>query len=112
MKSKRRNHTPSFKAKLSLYVTAFPAGGDAFKRAFDECLDSGEAVRDRLGICRHTNGRYTDRLDRLAGNGLCSRILRPSLLDYETTRAKDVLSYGTWLVTHTATGSEPFLAHK
>lgn len=97
---------------LAFYAVSVFAGASSFERAYSECVKSGEEIRVQLREYRQENNRYPDRLSELAGLKLCGRISRPTILEYARTNGGYVLSFRDWLVEHTATESEPFMAHK
>ena len=97
---------------LLLYVAAYFAGAQSFGHAFGECVKKGEDVRVLLSEYNKKANQYPERLDQLESTIPCGRITRPNLLKYERTKSGYVLAFGDWLVEHTATESEPFMAHK
>ena len=42
----------------------------------------------------------------------CARVIRSTILAYERTANGYALTFGNWLVLHTTSQSEPFIAHK
>lgn len=99
-------------ASLVLYVVGYIVGSISFSHAYNECVERGEEVRVQLSEYHQKKDQYPERLDQLEGFGLCGRITRPNVLQYERTEGGYVLSFKDWLVEHTATESEPFMAHK
>ncbi len=99
-------------ASVALYAVGFTVGSISFSHAYNECVERGEEVRVQLSEYHEKKGRYPDYLNQLEGFGLCERIIRPTVLQYERTSGGYVLSFKDWLVEHTATESEPFMAHK
>ena len=97
---------------FALYAVALFLGWLSFTSAFGECVEKGEEVRAQLSEHQKKEGQFPERLGQLQGFKLCGRILRPTLLEYERTRNGYVLSFRDWLVEHSATESEPFMAHK
>lgn len=97
---------------LAVYAVAFILGSHSFTRAFNECVERGDEVRVQLSEYRQKNGQFPDRLSLLEGDGLCGCITRSTLLKYERTTDGYILIFKDWLVTHTATESDPFFAHK
>ena len=96
---------------LALYFVAFVCGSLSFNRAFNECVKRGEEVRMQLSEYHYKKNQYPEDLNQLERE-LCGRITRPTVLEYERTKAGYVLSFKDWLVEHTATETEPFMAHK
>jgi hypothetical protein len=99
-------------ASLVLYVVGFFVGSISFSHAYNECVKRGEEVRVQLSEYHQKKGQYPERLNQFEGFGLCGRLIRPTVLQYERTSGGYVLSFKDWLVEHTATESEPFMAHK
>ncbi len=97
---------------LVLFVATWFAGAHAFNHAFNECVHRGEDVRVLLTRHYQERGEYPIELDALEAPIPCGRITRPSVLVYEKTADGYELSFADWLVEHTATESEPFMAHK
>lgn len=112
MPGKRRMKTLGGVASLVLYAAGFFAGSLSFSHAYNECVERGEEVRVQLSDYHRKTGRYPDRLAQLEVSGPGGRILRPTVLQYERTAGGYVLSFRDRLVEHTATESEPFMAHK
>ncbi len=88
------------------------AGRQSASLAFNECVTSGETVRQQLASFRQLNGRYPGALGELGVNLPCRLLLPPQLLQYATTASGYSLRFQDWLVVHTASESEPFDAHK
>lgn len=89
------------------------AGAEAHSRAFNECVRNGERVREALAEHRATTGRYPEQLEELTSSvDLCERPLRGSLLRYQRTPSGYEIAFSDWLITHSATASEPFMADK
>lgn len=108
---------PGFKAiagmaLLGLYTLAIYLGTLSYNRAYNECLERGEEVRHQLGEYYEMHKQYPEHLSQLENFGLCKRLIRPTILKYKRTREGYMLSFGDWLVEHTATESEAFMAHK
>ena len=99
-------------ASFAVYATALFSGWLSFTHAFGECVERGDEVRVQLSEYYKKKNHYPERLRQLEGFSLCSRITRPTILEYERTKSGYVLSFKDWLVEHTATESEPFIAHK
>jgi hypothetical protein len=97
---------------FALFVVALFLGWLSFTLAFGECLEKGEEVRALLDQFQKKEGRYPERLSQLERFGLCGRILRPTILEYEKTNGGYVLSFKDWLVEHTATEANAFMGKK
>lgn len=99
-------------ASLTLFGVAFFVGSLSFGRAFNECVEKGEEVRVQLREYFEKKNQYPERLSQLEGFGLCGRIIRPTVFEYKKTNDGYILSFRDWLVEHTATEAEPFMAYK
>jgi len=99
-------------ASLALFSATYFSGLQSFDYAFTECEKRGEEVGVLLKEYYGKENKYPTRLSQLDGSIPCRRFTRPTLLDYERTTSGYVLSFRDWLVEHTATESEPFMAHK
>jgi len=99
-------------SSLVIFSAAWFAGSHSLAHAFNECVDRGEDIRALLREYHEETGEYPVNLDRLKTSIPCYQITRPSVLVYEKNAVGYKLSFGDWLVTHTATESEPFIAHK
>ncbi len=97
---------------LVVFVGSWVAGTHEASVAFNECVAECEAVRDRLDQYRATSGAYPESLAELGPPLPGARILRGPLLDYSRRGAGYVLEFGDWMVTHTASDSEPCFARK
>ena len=88
-------------------------GGQASRHAFNECVEAGESVRERLAEYRSSHGSFPQELSDLPGTLPCLRPLRGTLLEY-TPQGGDAykLQFRDWLVTHQATDRDEFLAVK
>lgn len=80
--------------------------------AFNECVAHGEEVRVSLSLYRRAIGRYPTSLSELGTPVPCRRLLRGTLLQYEPSAEGYSLWFRDWLVTHEATESHGFGAHK
>lgn len=97
---------------LVLYAVAFWLGSLSFNRAYNECVELGEAVRAQLSEYHKRKNQFPERLSQLEDFRLCELIIRPSVLRYERKMNGYVLSFKDWLVEHRATEAQPFQAHK
>lgn len=93
-------------------VAAMQAGSSERSRAFNECVERGEEVRQALEAYRHATGRYPVALSALVQTLPCQPALWASLLVYTPTVPGYALSFGDALVTFSATESAPFEARK
>jgi hypothetical protein len=97
---------------LILYSTAFYLGDVSFYRAYSACLEDAEQIRTALAGYKNKNGKYPDVLDELNLPLPCSRCMRGTILEYESTTSGYELRFKDWLIEYTATAKEPFIAHK
>jgi hypothetical protein len=91
---------------------AMHAGSAERARAFNECVERGEEVRQALAAYRQANGRYPAALTDLGPPLPCQPALWRNLLDYAPTDRGYALSFGDALVTFSATESALFDARK
>ena len=94
------------------YLSAFYTGNLSFNRAYSTCVESAEQIRTNLSDYKTKNGKYPDELDDLNIPLPCSRYLRGTILEYESTASNYKIWFKDWLVEHSATDKEPFIAHK
>lgn len=87
-------------------------GSASFGAEFNECLATGEQVREKLASHRTAKGYYPTSLNQVMVSEPCSRLVLPSLLNYRQTATGYILSFNDWLVTHTANESAPFQANQ
>jgi hypothetical protein len=99
-------------AVMALYGLAFFAGLGSFSRAFSECIEKGESVRIHLAEYHRTKSAYPESLAQLGVAVPCDRISRPTILRYEGKSDGYDLRFGDWLLEHSASESEMFMAHK
>ena len=97
---------------IVFYAAAFYMGGLSFYQAYNNCLEAAEQIRTDLSEYKNRNGRYPHVLDDLNIPLPCSRCLRGTILEYESTSSNYKLWFKDWLVEHSATDKEPFIAHK
>jgi hypothetical protein len=91
---------------------AMQAGSTERARAFNECVERGEEVRQALEAYRHATGRYPAAPSALGRPLPCQPALWASLLVYTPTVPGYALSFGDALVTFSATESAPFKPRK
>src|SRR5262245_11428235 len=99
-------------AMSAVYALAFFCGLASYGRAFNECVERGEEVRNLLREYHRSHNVYPGKLNQLRSPIPCSRISRSTILTYERTKDGYALGFGDWFVHHTASKDEPFLAHK
>jgi hypothetical protein len=97
---------------LILFSVAFFMGDLSFYRAYNSCAEKAEGIRTSLSEFKTKNGNYPAELDKLNTPLPCSRCLRGTILEYESTGSNYRIWFKDWLVEHSATDKEPFLAHK
>lgn len=98
-------------AALAFAVGWIAGGGDAHQ-AFNDCVDRGEQVREALSRYQAVHGRYPAALDELDEKLPGKLWLPPHLLHYTGSTTGYTLYFGDGLVSHHATESEAFTAHK
>jgi len=106
-------------AKAALAITsagtvcgALLLGTASFAAAFNECLATGDQVREKLAAHRTAKGYYPTSLNGIMVPEPCRRVVLPSLLNYRPTATGYILTFNDWLVAHTASESAPFQANK
>jgi hypothetical protein len=99
-------------AMIGVYALTLFCGLASFGHAFNECVERGEEVRTLLSEYRRSHSVYPETLNQLRSPIPCARISRPTLLTYERTTNGYTLSFHDWLVHHTASEDQSFLAHK
>jgi len=99
-------------AVIAIYGLTFFAGLSSFGRAFAECIGRAEEVRVLLKEYHQTHAVYPETLTQLQSPIPCGRMSRSTILTYERTRDGYALGFGDWLVQHTASEAESFIAHK
>ena len=97
---------------IVLYTVAFYIGDLSFYQAYNTCIEEAEQIRTTLSEFKTKNGQYPVVLDDLKIPLPCSRCLRGTILEYESTASNYKIWFKDWLVEHSATDQEPFLAHK
>ncbi|UXY17265.1 hypothetical protein N8I74_09725 [Chitiniphilus purpureus] len=99
-------------ASLVLFAITFSSGARSFDGAFNACIEQGEDIRILLKNYREETGHYPERLGELKQSIPCGRIARPTLLEYERSKAGYVIVFGDGLVEYTATESDGFMEKK
>lgn len=93
-------------------AAAMQAGSTERARAFNECVERGEEVRQALKEYRQATGRYPAALSDLGRTLPCQPALWRNLLAYAPSDRGYALSFGDGLVTFSATESALFDARK
>ncbi|GJJ04168.1 hypothetical protein RugamoR64_47060 [Duganella rhizosphaerae] len=99
-------------AIIAAAVAVWMGGAAEGARAFNECVVHGEEVRVLLTQYRAAHGRYPARLSELHARLPGELFFPPHVLHYELTASGYRLGFGDWLVSHEATESDAFMAHK
>jgi hypothetical protein len=97
---------------IILYAVAFYMGDLSFYQAYNNCIEEAEQIRTTLFEFKDQNGKYPADLDDLNIQLPCSRFLRGTILEYESTASSYKIWFKDWLVGHSATDKEPFITHK
>jgi hypothetical protein len=103
---------------MAIVIPASLAGGHYIghqesSAAFNDCVHRGETVRVALAEFFDEHGNYPDNLGSLQVPDLPGgRLLRGQVLGYRTMDDGYELFFGDWLVSHYATESSAFTAHK
>ena len=93
-------------------VSCWFVGNHSARAAFNDCVANAEALRVDLAEFKVRQGRYPDSLVELKSPLPCRLIMRRSLLAYRSVGEGYELEFSDWMVTHSATHEQPFLAHK
>ena len=109
---RRKNRTLIGILFIIFYAAAFYMGNFSFCRAYNSCIEDAEQVRTYLSNYKTIKGKYPDVLEDLNVPLPCSRCLRGTILEYESTASAYKIWFKDWLVEHSATNKEPFFAHK
>lgn len=99
-------------AAVASFWIAWWTGRQEATAAFNECVASGESLRDALAFYKATTGEFPTDLSELPRRPPGRLILRGSVWDYERTTDGYVLRLSDWLVTYHATHAQAFTAHK
>ncbi|GAB6910140.1 membrane hypothetical protein [Desulfosarcina cetonica] len=99
-------------AFILLYAVSFYIGNLSFYRAYNACIEEAEQVRVELSSYKTKHGNYPVALNDLNIPLPCSRCLRGTILEYESTDTDYKIRFSDWLVEHVATETQPFIAHK
>ncbi|GEJ57742.1 hypothetical protein [Anaeromyxobacter diazotrophicus] len=114
--TKRQRRSVRFLAALALVAVAgvgFLVGSRSRTRAYNECVEHGEAIRGGLRRYMEREGHYPATLEQAVAQGrMCLRPLRGTILRYSTTGHAYELQFGDHLVTWRATDREAFIARK
>jgi len=97
---------------IVFYAAAFYMGDLSFYRAYNTCIEEAEQIRIALSDFKTKNGKFPAVLADLNMPLPCSRYLRGTILEYESTASNYQIWFKDWLVEHSATDKEPFLANK
>ena len=97
---------------VGLLVAGHQIGSHSSKTAFNECFRSGESVRKDLAGYRSRTGAFPETLEAMGKPLPGGRLLRGSLLEYHREGDGYELSFGDHWVSHRATSSSAFHAHK
>ena len=95
-----------------LFLVVWFTGSSEANVAFNDCVDNGESVRMELAKYKSLHGRYPETLDQLDTHLPGRLLLPPHLLRYERTSSGYRLGFSDFLVSHSSTESEEFMAHK
>ena len=99
-------------AAFVFYGLAYFAGISSFGRAFADCIGRAEEVRVLLREYHQIHAVYPESLTQLQSPIPCARMSRATILTYDRTGNGYTLEFGDWLVQHTASDTNPFIAHK
>ena len=100
-------------ATLTIFYSFFLySGTTSFQKAYNSCVQDSESVRTALLKHKEKNGTFPASLDLLEMDLPGKRFTRKNLLNYSQTNDGYKISFRDWLIEHTATESEGFLAHK
>ena len=92
-------------------LIAQQVGSDANARAFNQCIEQAETVRQALADFHQTRGHFPAALEDLPMDLPCTPWFGSTLLRYTETHTGYHLSFGTF-ITHSASENEAFSAHK
>ncbi|WP_438042781.1 hypothetical protein [Sorangium sp. So ce128] len=109
---RRLRRAVAIAAAVASFWVAWWAGRREATAAFNECVASGESLRDALALYKATTGKFPTKLSELPRRPPGRLILRGSMWDYERTMEGYDLRLSDWLVTHRATHAQAFTAHK
>ena len=87
-------------------------GSGYASRAFNECVDRGELVRQELSKFNSEEGHYPNSLSELKMDLPGQRLLRGNIFDYQKTEAGYEIKFQDWLITHVADEHSGFYAQK
>lgn len=92
-----------------LFVVGWSSGISELGRAFEQCVERGETVREALDGHRTLTGEYPESLAQLADVPIPGqRLLRPDLMDYNRIEGGYRLTFADAVVTMSATDDRGF----
>ena len=92
-----------------LFVVGWYGGIVELTRAFDQCVERGEEVREALEGVRTSSGEYPQSLARLADVSIPGRrLLRPDLMEYDRVDGGYRLTFSDAVTTMSATHERGF----
>jgi hypothetical protein len=112
---RRAGRMMAIRAAIGIYIlflVIWFTGSKEANLAFNDCVHNGEYVRMELVKHKSLHGRYPETLDQLDTHLPGRLLLPPHLLRYERTSSGYRLGFSDFLVSHAATESEEFMAHK
>lgn len=93
------------------FAFCWKMGANNQHNTFNDCVQNGEQIREKLQAFYTQNKRYPASLSELTLDSPCMLVFPPQLLYYQLTPSGYNLEFGDF-VTHSATESAPFEAHK
>lgn len=96
----------------AIYGVAWLAGSQEAMRAFNECVQDGDQVREALADYRRMHGRFPDSLSFLDRPVPGRMLLPPHAMHYETDGTHYRLWFADWLTEHAASERQAFSAQK
>jgi hypothetical protein len=92
-----------------LFIVGWYGGIVELTRAFDQCVERGEEVREALERVRTSSGEYPESLARLADVSIPGRrLLRPDLMEYGRVDDGYRLTFSDAVTTMSATHERGF----
>ena len=96
-----------------ILVVGWQVGAKSGAAAFNECVESGGAVRVALSRFHDAEGSYPAALHEVYEQRVpCSRAVLGSILRYQRVDDGYELRFSDWMITHEATAEEPFAGWK